>query len=495
MLLVLDLFRVLDLEFFFSLTLIQENPNFCMNKNKLTCHDLHLPDINTMHFGLDPICRVLERMGRVHEQLPVIHIAGTNGKGSTACFIKNILCASDYTVGLYTSPHLSDITERIAINNTHITLKTLQAYLSRVQNVAARCNVTLTYFELLTLVAIQYFIDEKVDVAIMEAGLGGRLDATNVFPHPLVTIITSIGLEHTRYLGNTLTKILTEKMGITRQRVPIISGVQQKKLWHMLRHTAKKFHAPLYIINKDFCMHEEKKRVETKNFQPLQNVYFQECTTQGALLKNLCIASRGTHQIHNASLAVRTALVLRSLGFTIHDDHIRQGLLQPLLPGRFECVPASQNKIKTNLVFDVAHNVDGIKTFLKTFEHYCPRPDDRRKGDSNYTKRYLIFGVLKDKRYSTMAQLLAPHFDEIYLIKPSSSRALDPSTLYKKFRRHILHKKNILIFYDFNALVAHITHHCTPSDIVAVTGSFYCVGDMRRLLWLHLHPNRTTHHV
>lgn len=440
-----------------------------------------LPDINTMHFGLDPVRRVLGQMGNAHETLPVIHIAGTNGKGSTACFIKNIMHASGYTVGLYTSPHLSDITERIAINNTHIPPKTLSTYLSRVHDAAAHCNVSLTYFEFLTIVALYYFVDKKVDVAIIEAGLGGRLDATNVFPHPLVTIITTIGREHTRYLGNSLTQIVAEKMGICRQNVPIISGVEQKKLWPIIRHTAKKLNAPLYINNKDFCMHEQKKSTGSRTVHSLHHVYFQECSEHGTSLDALHIAARGTHQIHNAALAVRTVLLLRSLGFTIHDDAIRKGLTQPLLPGRFEHIPASHNKTKTNLVFDVAHNVDGIKTFVKTFEEFCASMiTNRSSSRSAPMKRYLVFGVLNDKRYATMARLLAPHFDEIYLIKLTSTRAVHPSTLYKKFRRHIRHKKNILIFYDCKALVAHITHHCTASDIVAVTGSFYCVGDMRR---------------
>jgi dihydrofolate synthase / folylpolyglutamate synthase len=211
-------------------------------------------DINFYDFGLIRIKKVLSKMGNPQDKLKVIHVAGTNGKGSTSNFVKNILNKAGYSVGLYTSPHVNKINERIMIDDKIIPNNKFDYYINYVKQKMEQAKTRLTYFEFLTLGAIKYFYDNKIDYAVFECGLGGRLDATNVFNKPLVDVITNISLEHTDYLGNNLKSILNEKMGILRKNVSVVSGVSGKKLQKLLRQKAKALNAPIYIKDQEFLV-------------------------------------------------------------------------------------------------------------------------------------------------------------------------------------------------------------------------------------------------
>ena len=197
---------------------------------------------SNINLGLDRIKAVLELMKIDYQGLKVIHVSGTNGKGSTAAFLNDVLMNNFFEfkkVGLYTSPHLEKINERIKINNKEITDQELKICLDFVDDAQGSAKIELTYFEHLTAAAIKYFCDQGVDVVVLECGLGGRLDATNVFDNPLVTILTNISMDHTEYLGDSLEEILNEKMGIFKKGVPIVSGVEQEFLQKKIAERAK----------------------------------------------------------------------------------------------------------------------------------------------------------------------------------------------------------------------------------------------------------------
>ena len=211
--------------------------------------------------GLANIEKLLSLLGNPHKKLRCVHIAGTNGKGSTAAFLHSILLHSGYRAGLYTSPHLVNFTERIKINNTEISRKRVAQIVTLIREMCRREDLeTITFFEFITALAFQYFAEEKTDLVIMETGMGGRLDATNVV-HPLVTIITSISLEHQVYLGNTLQQIAAEKAGIIKKNAPLLTGARQPGVIKLFTEQCRKLKTQIYVLGKDILV--QKKRLSS----------------------------------------------------------------------------------------------------------------------------------------------------------------------------------------------------------------------------------------
>ena len=289
--------------------------------------------------GLGNIAQALAIFGFPQFQFPSVHLAGTNGKGSTASFITSVLIQAGYKVGLFISPHLHTVRERIQVGRIPIPKEDFAAIATEI---IPRLPTTLTYFEFLTLMAFVYFASQRVDIAVIETGLGGRLDATNLIM-PEVSVITNIGLEHEHWLGYTLKKITLEKAGIIKQSRPLVTGIKQKELLRIIKNVCRFKNAPLYLFGRNFAGRRYR-----------NELYYYGLTKN---LKGLHLGLMGVHQFENASLALATLELLGQRGFRIEEKDIREGLSNTFWPGRFEIVKPYPFMI----VLDGAHNPDGMQ--------------------------------------------------------------------------------------------------------------------------------------
>jgi dihydrofolate synthase/folylpolyglutamate synthase len=321
-------------------------------------------NIDKMRFGLKAITELLSRLGNPQKSYKTITIAGTNGKGSTAAMTASILDSAGYKVGLYTSPHLVDVRERIVINAKKISLPEFNRTIAYVKD---KIQQPVTYFEFLTAVAFEYFKNQKIDIAILEAGLGGRLDATNVCK-PLVSVITNIAFDHTAYLGNTLESITREKAGIIKQNGICVTAAKQKKVLDILENVCLRRRAKLYLLGSDIKIKKQKDGLLT-----YQGLYRN--------IKNLKIPLVGEHQLSNAALALAAIELCGEKGFHIDDQAIHAGLKNTRWEARLEILQSHPL-----FLLDGAHNPAGIEVLCRSL-----------KNDFSYRRLILIFGALADK--------------------------------------------------------------------------------------------------
>lgn len=385
-----------------------------------------------MKFGLRNIRALLHAVGDPHRSFPSIHVAGTNGKGSTSSMIAAILSAAGYTVGLYTSPHLVSFHERIRINGTPIDKDALDRYVRLLKKEIRRRHAT--FFEATTAIAFRYFADQKVDIAVIEAGLGGRLDSTNVIT-PLVSVITSIGKDHTEILGTTIAAIATEKGGIIKRGKPTVIGPLSTAARNVLRTIARRRHSPL---------------IESAGM---------------TIDRSISLELPGAHQRSNAKIAV-AAVSLLGEKFLIGDAAVKQGLEQTRslsgLRARLERIPG-----KPEVIVDVAHNPDGIRRLvsaLRTLRIVRPR---------------VIFAVMKDKSYRTMVRLLRSVDPVIYPVQPSTDRALSSDVLYDECVAAGLRARRTR---TPAAALQRARAEAGKHGVIVVTGSHYLVGEMLPLV-------------
>ena len=317
-----------------------------------------------MNFGLSRMEELLEKLGNPHKELKYIHLAGSNGKGSTLHYIKEMLITEGYTIASFTSPYLEEINEQLRINDENISdedfIATFQE-LSPVIQEMDRAGNGPTQFEILTAMAFSYFHHRNVDLVLLEAGLGGRLDSTNVIV-PLVSIITSISLEHTNILGNTLAEIASEKAGIIKAGVPIISGVTEEEPAQVIEQTAQSLKAPYVQLTKDIVVRDVNHTDSTQSFT---------FTMGDTVLENLSLQMLGRHQVNNAALAVAAVTLLKDV-FPISETSIREGLHKAKWKGRFEKLSD-----KPTIIIDGAHNEAGIRVLLETLRTQYPKRNYR----------------------------------------------------------------------------------------------------------------------
>ncbi|MCS7198469.1 MAG: bifunctional folylpolyglutamate synthase/dihydrofolate synthase [Candidatus Bipolaricaulota bacterium] len=394
--------------------------------------------------GLTRIRALLEAVGNPHAQFRAVHIAGTNGKGSVAAMLASVLQCAGYRVGLYTSPHLISHCERIQINQTPITEAEFVQLADELIPIADSMIDTPTQFEFLTAMAFLSFARHKIDIAVIEVGIGGRFDATNVIT-PSVSVLTNVGLDHTDLLGNTVEQIAWEKAGIAKQGVPFVTGEQKQEALRVIERECATVGAPLI---------RARQRARRSDF----TWEYQEFQLESG--QRLRLQLLGGYQQENLNIVLEALDVLqRSL--RLPEEAVREGLEQARWPGRFEVV----QREPFVMVLDGAHNPPAIQALR----------DDLRRYREKYslTKCTLLFGVLKDKDYSTMAQTLFPDFQEIILVKPDSPRALEPEVL----RRWAPSSK---IYPDLATSLA--AARKTRPDLLCVTGSLYLVGAVKRFL-------------
>jgi len=429
-----------------------------------------MPASGTVDFRLARMKKLLALLGSPERKLKVAHIAGTKGKGSTAAFLAEILCAAGYTVGLYTSPHLVDFRERIRIfrprhkrRSRGMTLtgcipeKDVVRVLSKTGPAIERLRRLPklgepTCFEVLTALAFVYFREQKVDVVVLETGLGGRFDATNV-ADSLVCGITAISLDHMAILGNSLAGIAREKAAIIkRRRARVVVGRQPKEVLAVIRRRCQAFKAKAVYLDQDIVAREEKVSWREQMF----------CVKTPQHEYELSTPLLGACQAENAAVAIGMAEALRAEGFVIPDAAMRKGVAQVFWPGRFEVV-----RQKPRVVLDGAHNPASMQRLAETARVLF-------KG----RKVYLVLGVSADKDWQGICQAIFPVGHEIVLTKTRHPRAL---VWDKKTVRQWTQGKKVFCAKNVSAAVRYAQKKARPQDVILVTGSLFLVGEAREM--------------
>ncbi|WP_130807447.1 bifunctional folylpolyglutamate synthase/dihydrofolate synthase [Senegalia massiliensis] len=408
--------------------------------------------------GLDNIKKLLELLGNPHDKLKFIHIAGTNGKGSTTSFISSILFESGYKVGAFTSPYLEVFNERIRINNQNISDKRLSEVTLKVKEKVEQMLMEgynhPTEFEIVTAIAFVYFLEEKTDIIALEVGLGGRYDSTNIIGKPLISVITPISLDHMDILGDTIEKIAYEKAGIIKENSKVISYTQQNEAHNVLVNVSKEKRSEIMFL--DF-----------------NDISIDECNDKGSVFNishkdktygNLKINLIGKYQVYNASLAVKTLLILNDNNeINISEENIRKGLENTAWMGRLEII---NNNPK--VVIDGAHNEAGAKSLVENIENLF-----------EFNKLILLVGMLKDKEVDKILSIVIPHADNIIVTKPRVPRAMSSKDLAKKINKinqKVVSEESIeqaikLCFDEYN-----------EGDLIVASGSLYLIGEVRKLI-------------
>lgn len=397
--------------------------------------------------NVDSTHETLKCFNNPHLKFKSILVAGTNGKGSTVAMLSSILRQADYKVGTYISPHLLDIRERIQLNGNKIAKGDFVQLINEVDKKLKSTSIRLSFFELMTVIAFLYFERQKVDFAVVEVGLGGRLDATNVL-NPLISVITSIQLDHQRLLGNTLTKIAYEKAGIIKKNRSVVSGAAQPKIQKLLSRITQKNKSKFYQLEKDFFVQGDKQEFQFSMF--------------GEELKHLSLSLSGKfHQRRNAACVLAALQILKQSGWKISEQAIRQGLKKTLWPGRLELVQKHPQ-----VLLDGAHNPDGIRVLMRAL-----------KNDYQYEKLHFVFGVMADKNYKEMLKLIMPHAHSLSFVEPEVKRALKAEELLKTMSHS---KYKIQIQKDLSSTLPKVIARAHPQDVVCVTGSLYMVAEAKR---------------
>ena len=396
-------------------------------------------------FGLDTISRLLRGLGNPQNRYPCIHVAGTNGKGSIAAFLSSILAHGGYKVGLYTSPHLVRFNERIQVNGCPISDQDVAEAAEAVQRIYTQGEPP-TFFECATAMAFYHFASVKVDWAVLETGMGGRYDATNVI-RPEVCIISNITLEHTEYLGNTLAKIAAEKAGIIKSGAGVVTGIRQKSPLEVIEQKAVEKGVPLLRLGKEIRLRNE------------DNGFFTYLG-RNHRWPGLKVELLGKHQTTNAALCLGALELLREKGLKISDEAIRSGLAETRWPGRIEIV--SENPL---ILLDGAHNPSAAKSLTHFLENGLA-----------YRKLILVVGILKDKTWRPMLRTFLSVADHVILTRPQYERAEDPHVL-ASFARTI--KKDIGVIPEVPNAISFALEEAAPGDAICITGSLYTVGEAK----------------
>jgi len=397
---------------------------------------------------LDRMERSLALFDHPERKFPSLHIAGTNGKGSTSAMLQRVLSLAGYRTALYTSPHLVSFTERMRIGDEEISPDDVVALAAEVRQRTEAADVPLTFFEFVTVMAFVYFARQKVDVGVIEVGLGGRLDATNVVA-PLVSVITTISKDHEAYLGPDELSIAHEKGGIIKPSVPVVCGKLTGEVAVLLQSIARERGAPAYFLGVDFGF-------------SLKNDGLFDYTGIKQTLVNLKLALRGRHQRANAALAL-AALELVQGRFPVHENVLREGLATVRWPGRLEVMLD-----RPMVILDGAHNSEGVQALVDELR-------DLRQG----RRIKLLFAAMADKEWELMLRALTGVVDEVIFTRVEMERSADPEQLAAKFSDAIPHR----VIPDARlAMRTLLDESRDDDDIAVVAGSLYLLGEIRPMV-------------
>lgn len=392
-----------------------------------------------MDFKLERVALALRSLGEPHLRFPSLHIAGTNGKGSVAATLHAVLGAAGYRVGLYVSPHLVRFTERIRVGSEEISEAEVVALAAKIQRTVTSRGIDLTFFEFVTVMGLLHFARAAVDVAVIEVGLGGRLDATNVID-PMVSVITTIGHDHGEYLGNSLASIAAEKGGIIKRRRPVVLGLVGGRAAAVLRQMAAACAAPVFQAGRDYGMSADPRPTFRSG---------------DWVLPDLTIALRGGYQRDNAATALACLAQVRDR-FPISESALRIGLASVRWPGRLEIVAHAPLTI-----LDGAHNPEGMTALT---DAVTPLVRGRRV--------HALFAVMRDKRWRTMVERLAPLCDSVTVTEVQPPRGLSAAVAAAGFRRYC----PTTAIPDPLLAFAAARERAGTNDAVLVAGSLFLVG-------------------
>ncbi len=408
--------------------------------------------------GLENIKYLLGLLGDPHKKLKIIHVAGTNGKGSTSSYIHSILKEAGYRIGLYTSPYLEEFTERMRINGVNISKARLAEITAivkeKIEIMVKEGKNHPTEFEVVTAMAFYYYAEENIDFLVLEVGLGGRLDATNVVENPLLSVITPIGLDHVEYLGDTLEKIAFEKGGIIKENSFVLSYPQESEVMEVFETLCKERNSKLFATSfDDLVIH--KSTVEEQVFS---------VNILGSEYSNIKVQLVGTHQIYNACTALGVVQILRKYrNVHISDEAVLKGLYNAKWPGRFEVLQKSPL-----IIIDGAHNLHGAVALKKSIENLL-----------NEYKITFVVGMLQDKDVEGVLQDLMPLMNKVIATTPNNPRAMKAIDLAEKlkgFGKETYASDNIKEAVD---LAIDITN---KDEAVIFAGSLYMIGEVRTVL-------------
>ena len=422
-------------------------------------------------FNLDRMHKFMELFDNPHKKYPVIHVAGTKGKGSTSALIAHALYEQGYKVGFYTSPHLHDFCERIQVDFVPMKHEEMVAIVdlmkSKIPFVAE-----ITTFELMTAMAFIYFMNKHVDYAVIEVGLGGRLDATNVVS-PLVSVITSLSLDHINVLGDTLAKIAYEKGGIIKNNTPVVVAPQKDEAILVLKKIAEERNSPLFQVGKDYLYAQAAKSLSGQNFfvwpkedQIAVNAFIESAGREDWEPTKFHIPLLGFHQVQNAATAFTTLTVLRQNGLKISDDSIRKGFANVVWPGRFEVI----NR-RPFIVIDSAHNRESALRLRNAVDDYFPG-----------IPVVLVFGASEDKDIEGMLVELLPRVKIVITTKSIHPRAISPEDLVIKVNQmgvRAIPTQSLEEAFDQALKLA------GKENLILVAGSIFVAGGMRDV-WFDL---------
>ncbi|MCF6290469.1 MAG: bifunctional folylpolyglutamate synthase/dihydrofolate synthase [Desulfobacterales bacterium] len=423
--------------------------------------------------GLDSMTMFLSELGNPQDSLNFVHVAGTNGKGSVAAVMLGILARGGYRVGLYTSPHLTSVRERFRINDTYISEPEFALHATRIRGILDGRQIT--YFEFTTALALLWFAGRKVDLAIMEVGLGGRLDATNVIS-PLVSLITNVSMDHQAYLGNSLTEVAREKAGIIKPGVPVVSAVGlngKPEPLAVVAQTCQQRGAPLFLLDRDFLIEPEEDGVWT-----YWGMRRRGCCQLREKMTGLVCGLKGSHQRNNCALALACLELLQDRGFVVDETAIRSGLKEARWPGRLEYFILDRNRgtpvagpgaDTVGFLLDGAHNPAGGASLRAALAD-----------DFVYQKLILVWGAMADKDIRATLSLVAPLAERIILTCPQGERSAGPDRLAAALPEK--EKERAEGIASVAAALDRAQALAGPGDLVCVAGSLYLIGEARGLL-------------
>jgi dihydrofolate synthase/folylpolyglutamate synthase len=414
------------------------------------------------NYGLERTEKVLEILGNPHKKLKCIHIAGTNGKGSTTAMLTEILKEAGYKVGMYISPYIEEFEERIQINGVNISKEDLSSVVTKVSEAVVRV-IELGYdhpteFEIITCAMFLYFYEQQVDYAVVEVGLGGRLDSTNVI-RPILSIITSISYDHMKILGDTLDKIAYEKAGIIKEGIPLILYPQEKESLDVIKRVSDETNSRLIVVPLD-C-------VELKDSNKYSHKFTQSLSIKTD--KNsydIELSLLGKHQMMNCAVVLHAVEELRKQGINIDEKQILNALSRVKWPGRLEVM--NTNPL---VVIDGAHNIDGITKLSESIDTYF-----------DYEEIILVLGILADKQVSDMIKVITPKACRVIAVTPNSERAELAEELAGEICKI---NENVEVIEDYKKAYETALSYASKKTLILISGSLYMIGDMRNLIKSH----------
>jgi len=413
-----------------------------------TIEYIHSVNWRGSRLGLDRTIELLDRIGNPHRKLRFVHVAGTNGKGSFSCMLAGIFEKSGYKTGLYTSPYIITFNERMRINGVNIPNDELVEIISFIKPYAEAMEDKPTEFELITVAAFEYFSRNGCDIVILEVGMGGGLDSTNVITSPELSVITAIGLDHVRELGSDYRQIASAKAGIIKEGCPVLFYGDNPEAEEVIRMVAAEKNAPVYLpdfrLIRDLGSSAEGTRMSYKNYD------------------DVFVSLAGAFQKKNTAMVLEAANLLKEKYTRITDSAVKTGLATARWPARFEIIHKDPY-----VILDGAHNPHGIRAAVESIEQYF-------KGE----KIYLVTGVMADKDYKELSDIVSPITEKVFTVTPDNPRALTSEELATVFREK---GKNAEAFSKISDAVSRAFTEAKKNGIkvIAALGSLYMYSDVK----------------